>query len=269
MHYLVIIIIIILLFLFYLTWVLKIGDFSEPGSLDKNEVIYQYQDIKLKLKTGDIILFSCKKHQSFTSEIKYFCRTTLLGSEYGHVGIILKSNNKLYVVECTSNPHTGRQYAYHLNNYNQGGVRIIDLEILLKEYYRDNTGEYAVKFIEKEIPNSHIFNNINKFKNMIFEHRLLLLFLGFIDTCISHNLAIYLSNILPENNTLMCSEFMHRLLCDCGILEEYPSKLFWPHTVNNKIFEDLEIIKYSKPYKFTLDESCTRDLNLACQISST
>lgn len=55
-----------------------------------NTQIENYSDIKDKFKTGDIILFSCRKHNTFIDEIKYFSRTKLIGSEFGHVGLILR-----------------------------------------------------------------------------------------------------------------------------------------------------------------------------------
>ncbi len=216
-----------------------------------NNKVYKYHQIRNKLKTGDIILFSCKEYENFIEELKYYARTTLLGSEYGHVGIIIKDNNKLYVLECISKEHAGNEYASHFNKKGDGGVRIIDLDILLKEYCNYHKGMYAVKFINQEIPNKIIFNKLKKYEDMTFEHKSIILTVAFIDICISHNLAVNISNFLSSKDKIFCSEFVHDLLNNCGVLKNYPSKLFWPHMIDNDQFKDFHNDYYSDLYQFT------------------
>ncbi|AGC01986.1 hypothetical protein H012_gp474 [Acanthamoeba polyphaga moumouvirus] len=215
-----------------------------------NEIEYNYKDIRKYLKTGDIILFSCKKHENFLDELQYFSRTTLLGSEYGHVGLIMRENDKIYVVECTDNNHTGDYYAWRQNNYKKGGLRIIDLDILLKEYYKSHMGAYGIRFISEPIPNHIFLDKIKKYYNMTFESKLTLFTLAFIDICISHDLSSELADFFADKNKLMCSEFTHDILHRCGILKSYPSKIFWPHLIDNKLFDSLHNSKYSELYKF-------------------
>ena len=138
-----ILIIIILVFLYIKSNQKSLDSYQNIGSYPT----YKYADIKNKLKTGDIMLFSYKKHQSKIHEIFYYCRTKLLGSEYGHVGIVIRDNDKLFLLECTDSDHIGNNKSFHFNNYGKGGVRIIELETLLKEYENGYMGIFGVKFI--------------------------------------------------------------------------------------------------------------------------
>ena len=122
---LAVIIILILLFIFYL--VLFVID-----TKDDNEPVYKYDDIKKNLKTGDIILFSCQYHGSLFNELEYIFRTKLLGSMYGHAGVVIKKNNgEIYIAEVCGHDQCGYQEAYHLNKFNKGGARIINLDTIL------------------------------------------------------------------------------------------------------------------------------------------
>lgn len=237
----IIILIILILILVCVLFLVEDND-SEP--------IYRYEDIKKKLKTGDIILFSCKKHGSFINKIIYACRTNIVGSQYGHAGIIIKDpQGKLYIVESCDHNQCSGQHAHHLNKHKKGGVRIIDTDIILKEYYKKYEGIYAVKFISSEIPYEKFMEKLNKYKNIIFQNRDTLSLLVITDLIISHTLATKIANKC-DNNEMICTEFLHSLLYDCKVLKDYPSKIFWPHLITSKIFDDLENVKYSKPYKF-------------------
>lgn len=247
MHFLIIITIIIILFIIYILIFVKKSDKYQ------HDPYYHYPDIRKMLKTGDIILFSCKKTKSFYKTLEYYFRTELLGSEYGHVGIIVKNNDKIFVVECVAPNVCADQYAYHLNNFGKGGVRIVELDILLEEYYRDNEAIFAIKFINKEIPYLTIMEKLKKYSNCIFDEKYKLFILGFIDICISHSLC---QKIFRKNgDKIMCSEFVHSILKDCGILRQYPSKLFWPHLVTrDEVFDLLQNVSYSRPYKFIFEK---------------
>ncbi|QGR53978.1 hypothetical protein [Moumouvirus maliensis] len=240
--------IIIIGIIFFILFIIFIYILNKKTSSDELE--YNYTDIRKYLKTGDIILFSCKKHENILDELQYFSRTTLLGSEYGHVGLIMRENDKIYVVECTDNNHTGDNYAWRKNNYKKGGLRIINLDVLLKEYYKSHLGAYGIRFISEPIPNDIFLDKIKKYYDMPFESKFTLFALAFVDICISHDISSELSNILADKNKLMCSEFTHDILYRCGILKPYPSKIFWPYLIDNELFDSLHDSKYSKLYKF-------------------
>ncbi len=241
----IIIMVIIILVIIYVIFAAKKTDKC------KECPFYDYKDLRDHMQTGDIILFSSKKKTNLRSDIEYYLRTDFLGSEYGHAGIVYRScDGKLYVIECVSNKHCADKYATYLNKYQKGGIRIIDMEILLHEYTVIDEGLFAVKFISKKIPNEKIIENLKKYEEKIFENKSRLFFLAFIDMCISHNLCQGVSFICDKNK-IMCSEFVHSILYDCNVLKEYPSKLFWPFLITNyEIFSRLENIRYSQPYKF-------------------
>jgi hypothetical protein len=217
-----------------------------------NGPIYKYDDIKKYLKTGDIILFTCQYFGSFFMELEYILRTKMLGSVYGHAGIVIKKNNgKIYIVEVSNYDHCGFEKAHYLNKFNRGGVRIINLETILKMYYKEYRGFFAVKFISQEIPYSKIMQKLKKYKNITFKSTRSIITLALTDILISHSLAEKISNSL-SNNEMICTEFLYILLYDCNVLKHYPPKLFWPHLIETSIFDKLENIKYSALYKFVI-----------------
>lgn len=214
------------------------------------EHFISYENIKKNIKTGDIILFACDHRMNPIKKIKYGCRTKLLGSEFGHVGLILKKKDKYYVVECCGTDQCGDEISYHLNNKKSGGVRIIDLEEYLSEYKNSYNGYFAIKHIHKAIPNDLFLLNLKKYKNKIFESKLKLINLATLDILGGHSLALKLEKQLRNPNQMMCSEFMHSILFDCGILSEYNSKLFWPHMINDSSFCKFQIVPYGKIIHF-------------------
>ena len=247
--YLIIIIILLTLFFLYILF------YYRNSNQTDNEIVYNYKDIKKDLKSGDIILFSCNKYSSIVDEIGYICRTKLLGTAYGHVGIVFNNNGNLFLVECTDDNHTARQYATHLNNKKRGGIRIIELDTIISEYYKENKGFFGVKFIEKEIPTQRMIDNILKYQNVIFEIKIVLIGLIIIDLYISNDSVTKISHIYTKNETIMdkmmCSEFVYKLLFDCDVVNYYPRKIFWPHLFVNGKFDELTKINYSQPLKFT------------------
>ena len=241
-------IIIIVILVIFLIYILIMND-------NDDRKIHKYSHLKSKLKTGDVLLFSCKKHSTLLNKMKYYIRTNLLGSEFGHVGIVIRDKNKLYLIECTDVIHTGNRMAKRLNDYEKGGIRIVDLDYLLKRYHEKYGGIFGVRFISKEISNDIILNKLNQFKEKIFENRAKLILLGFVDICISHHIASYLCNFLSNYQKIMCSQFAHQLLYQCNAVNEYKSELFWPHLFDdNKVFDKIQKIPYSNLYKFTYDE---------------
>lgn len=215
--------------------------------------IETYSNIKSKLKSGDILFFTCHHHNKIFDKIQYYCRTNFANTEIGHVALIIRKGDRLFALECTNVKHCADKYAYyysyHGGNPRKEGIRIIDLDILLKKYYKAFKGSYGVRCISQEIPNEIIFKNVEKYKNMVFDSPTGIAFLAFIDLIISHNLASKLSKKIG-NNRIICSEFVHRLLYDCGVMKEYPSKIFWPHFYNSKDFKKFTNVAYSDIIKF-------------------
>ena len=241
-----IIILILFLFLFFLFFLKK------KENIDK---MYLYKDIKKKMKTGDIILFSCRKHKSFIDKIFFMTRTNVLGSNFGHVGLIIRnSKDKLYLLETNSPKQccTNDYYCFHENNKKTGGIRILPLDKILKEYSKKNDGIYAIRFISKEISNSLLMKKIYKYKHIQFQDVQVIILFAFFDFFISHKIACEISKLF-DNNKMICSEFLYNILYDCNVIRNYPSKLFWPNLFVNEIFDNITKIKYSKTYEFTIN----------------
>jgi hypothetical protein len=212
-----------------------------------NNIFYNYDYIKKKLKTGDIILFSYKKNDSLFNKIKYFCHIKFLKTGFNHAGLIFKENKKIYIVE--SDMYNLSQCTNYLNNKQKGGIRIVEFETLLKEYKKRNRHMFAIKFISKPIPNNLFKNVVLFYKNYTFPNKISLYLSAFIDEFLSHDLANIFANNINFNKT-MCSEFVYNVLHKCNVLKKYPSKFFWPYLITDKKFDNLQIIKYSVSYNF-------------------
>jgi hypothetical protein len=217
-------------------------------------VTHIYSEIRPTLKTGDVILFACKRLGSLTEKIAYTMRTKTVGSEYGHAGLVIKEGEHLYLIECTAYNHTSMEKSYPLNKKGMGGVRIIDLDILLQDYYKECSAVFAVMHINKAIPNQMIFDKLDKYQDLIFEDKKVLFSLAAID---------FLSGLTPakkalefsnrsgdRDRKLMCSEFVCDILQELGVIDKYPSKLFWPHVLSNGTLVKLSHGRYSNPIKF-------------------
>ena len=213
--------------------------------------INDYADIRDNFKTGDIVVFSCKKHDDLYCKIEYYLRTNFVGTEFGHSGIILRIKNKIYLVECTNKMHVGDEYAHRLNNLGKGGIRIINFDKLIRHYQKEYSATFAVKFISQEIPNKTILKAIADYKNVTFPKKSLVVFMAMIDMCISHQLARELFRN-HDSNKMICCEFVHHILHKCGVLAPYPSYLFWPPQIMEGTLDKLALIKYSRPYKFEI-----------------
>ena len=240
---LIIIIIVVIIVLFLLTRDTCQENFSTS---------YNYEKIKPKLKTGDIILFSYKKHHNAYDALSYYCRTSFLGSRFGHAAIVIRKGKKLYGIECTDINHVGENDAEYFNNEKKGGVRIIDLDLLIKKYYEDYHGTFGVRFISQEIPNRKLIKHFSDYDNVIFQDKGYVTVLLIIDTFISHDIAKYLLKYSKENR-MVCTEFMHDILNKCGELNDYPSKLLWPHSVGTNKFDKIQKNNYSEIFRFTYD----------------
>lgn len=217
-----------------------------------NSKLYPHDYIRGKLKTGDIILFSAQIYDSKLKEITYTARTSFLGANYGHLGIIYRDGDDIYVVESTNINHIGDDVAFRFNNYKKGGIRIINYDILMQKYSAKHKGIFSVKFLDKPIPNDKFLKKLVKYKKVIFPNTIKLVCLLIIDVFISKYFAKFISSKIIKDKNMMCSEFVHSMLQDCGVLSYYPSKLFWPFKIATQDFKNIQKIRYSKPYRFSI-----------------
>jgi hypothetical protein len=100
------------------------------NSIEYNEKNIKFNDLKEKVKTGDLILFKTNSHWDLIEF--YFYRllpTIFLNQHYSHTSMVLKDNNELYIVESSEEPY------YDLNlKKKKAGVRIVDFERRIKDY---------------------------------------------------------------------------------------------------------------------------------------
>jgi hypothetical protein len=227
----------------------KFNGYTIPPEDYTRESKLTYQDIKPYLKTGDIIMFYCDKHENMIADIVYKMRTKLINAEFGHAGLVVKSADNLYLIEVTTSTHPGNSQAYFLNHKGDG-VRIIPLDIALKTYNDECQGAYAVKFAETELSSQCLAKNLPKYSTQTFESFTSLFMLGFVDIVINHGTAEGLADKITSMDKLMCTEFLYSILKDCGIVKDFPAKLFWPYYLRGSSFDEFSNVKYTKPVVF-------------------
>jgi hypothetical protein len=228
--------------------------FKTKSNILNNNYTYDY--LRNVLKTGDIILFESMENGSLYGNIKHFVISSVVGIKFKHSGIVLKHNNELYLLECCRYTQAGYAYATYINKDNDlvenvdakpGGVRIIKLDDIIREYTKEYRGKFCVKFINKEIPNYKLLKAFEKYTYVKFGDLNKVLFKGLLDIFLPFNME----ESSEFKDSMICSEFTHRLLLDCGIIKNnISSSVFWPFYYYNGIFDNLAIVKYSNPICF-------------------
>ena len=209
-------------------------------------------EVRSSLKTGDIILFHKTTRSGVLDTIEMDVLAPLFfpENEFRHSGIVVRRGDRLSVAECTEELHSGYDHA----EYPAGGkgIREVPLEPLLEAYTRDN-GEphYGVRLIPEEI-------SIERFVSAVTSHGPV----GYLKG--TRSVPLYLSSlVLPPRilrrmiaayaTEMMCSEFVHSVLSACGVLREYPSKVFAPYVLENPhLFRRYDLVGYSEIVRFQL-----------------
>lgn len=262
MYFTVFVIAIVVIFLFVLSILII-------RSKTRSNIIYgsgyTYQNVKDMLKTGDIILFESMENGSSYGNFKHFMISSVLGIKFKHSGIVLRYGNELYLLECCRYKQAGYKYATYINknnnlveceNHNKGenkncekpgGVRIIKLDDIIREYTNEYRGKFCVKFINQAIPNGLILKEFEKYTDVKFGSMQKVLFRGILNILLSIN-----PNDTEFHDSMICSEFTHKMLLDCDVIKNnISSNVFWPFYYYNGIFDRLAIIKYSNPICFS------------------
>ena len=225
--------------------------------IDKRKLRYKDQEIRdfasvvSDTKTGDILLFHKTNRSGLLDTLELDVLSPMLfdENEFRHSGIIVRENRELFVVECADEFHSGHSDARYLTAGN--GIRMVPLETLLDAYNRDNGDpHFGIRHISREIPTEQLYAEVEEY--------------GAIDYLKVHKSAcVFLSRVLlPEalhlrvvdafRNEMMCSEFVHSLLNRCGVLKDYPSKVFAPYYLEDPVvFKELEIVSYSDIVRFS------------------
>lgn len=195
--------------------------FARAGWLERRGLRYKrhplvaFEQIRGSLRTGDIILFHKTTRNGFLDRFELDVLSPLLfeENEFRHSGIILRRNGELFALECAEEPHFG------------------------------------VRFIFEEIPAEKIQSAIESYRPIGYSR-------------MQRSVPIFLAQFfLPKallrevferhRDEMMCSEFVHSVLNRCGVLRDFPSKLFGPYSIENpRIFKALEIVKYSDIVRF-------------------
>ncbi|MEO8193082.1 MAG: hypothetical protein ABI681_04470 [Gemmatimonadales bacterium] len=232
------------------------GISKRAGWLERRRLRYKrhplvpFEQVEGSLKTGDIILFHKTTRNSMLDKFELDVLSPLLfeENEFRHSGIILRKDDGLFVLECAEEFHSG----YTEAAYPTGGkgIRIVPLLPLLEAYRRDNGDpHFGIRFIDKAIPVADIQTALESYGPVDYAR-------------MERSVPIYLSRFfLPKpllrgvfekhRNHMMCSEFVHSVLNKCGVLKDYPSKLFGPYSIeNSRMFEALQLVGYSEIVRF-------------------
>ena len=216
----------------------------------KRHPVLPLGEVRESLKTGDIILFHKTARTGIldTLEMDLLAPLIFEENEFRHSGIVIRRGQDLFVIECTEERHSGAAHA----SYPTGGsgIREVPLEPLLAAYTMDNGDpHFGVRFIPSEIPESTLMSRVREIGPVIYLRA-------------RRSISIYLTSyFLPLNlhrrimnrysGEMMCSEFVHRVLAACGVLSDYPSKLFAPYVIENpRLFERHDRIGYSEVVRF-------------------
>ena len=216
----------------------------------KRHEILDFGSVYADAKTGDILLFHKTNRSGLLDTLELDVLSPMLfdENEFRHSGIILRENDELFVVECADEFHSGHSDAKYLTAGN--GIRMVPLETLLDAYNRDNGDpHFGIRHISREIPAQQVYSSLEQY--------------GAVDYLKVHKSAgVFLSHaLLPDSlhlrvvdalkNEMMCSEFVHSLLNRCGVLKDYPSKVFAPYYLEDPaVFKELEIVSYSDIVRF-------------------
>jgi len=216
----------------------------------KRHRIVEFDDIRAGARTGDILLFHKTSRNGLVDALEQDVVSPLLFSEneFRHSGIIVRKDGGLFVMECADRFHSGHGEATYLTKGN--GIRIVPLETLLGAYSRDNGDpHFGIRHISEEISLDAIESTLEQYGPIDYlrMHRSAFVFLS----CAVLPKRLQPGVLEKYRSEMMCSEFVHSLLSRCGVLRDYPSKLFAPYTIENSAaFREFEIVKYSEVVRF-------------------
>ena len=216
----------------------------------KDRPIVPFEHIRDRARTGDIILFHKTSRTGLLEslEIDFLSPLVFSETEFRHCGIIVRKNGELRVLECADQFHSGHDDATYVTKGT--GIRLVPIEPLLAAYSRVNGDpHFGIKYISEEITAAKVESALDEYPsvNYLKIHKILYVFLshlllprrvhGKIERSLSHE--------------MMCSEFVHSFLNKCGVLKDYPSKLFIPYYIeDSELFRNLEIVTYSDVVRF-------------------
>lgn len=191
-------------------------------SINEKSIKYRYKNLRNKLKTGDIILFS---HNSLLGNLIKGISNTI----YSHCAVVIKINKKLFLLQCD----TDDEYDY-LSKKFKNGVQLVSLDKIIR-----NNKKVIFSYLELKgkVNKKKIINFIKKTYNYEFELNpinVILNFLGF---------------KASKKNKKMCSEYLSYFLCKVGILKKNIHSKILPGYFANKNITNLNY-NYLDPILF-------------------
>lgn len=217
-----------------------------------------FDDVRAKLRTGDIILFHKTARTGLIDslELDFISPVFFRATEFRHSGIIVRQGEDITVLECAEETHSGHTHAAYPTGGR--GIRFVPLEPLLEAYGRDNGNpHYGVRFISNEIPVSRILDVLGQFGPIAYLR-------------MQRSVPLFLTRfLLPKSvrssllgafrHEMMCSEFVHNILNQCGALGDYQSKLVAPYSLeDDRFFRKLERIPFSDIVRFSFPAAIPR-----------
>ena len=159
----------------------------------KIDDIVEVNDIVDDLNTGDIILFRAFKSNDITDFFIFRLFASLLTNNFSHVGIVVKINNKSYIMECS------QEYLHcSYSNIIKNGTVIAEPSKRLNEYYGNI---YIIKNnLHNYIDNNSILPFFEKYKNCKYLEDLLV--------CTTFvNKFLYKNNITKKNSKIILPSY--------------------------------------------------------------
>jgi hypothetical protein len=214
----------------------------------------RFEQIRDSVRTGDIILFHKTRRTGFIDSLELDVISPLLfgRNEFRHCGIILQEGGEIFVLECADAKHSGFNVAKYVTRGN--GLRLVEIRDLLREYTRDNGDpHFGVLHIAEPVPNERFRDVLASYDHVDYLATRRTALVLFADAILpspwSRNLTARFSG------QMMCSEFLHHFLHQCGVLAPYHSKTFVTYLIENKVvFRALQRIPYSEIVRFEFDD---------------
>ena len=200
-----------------------------------NEMEYtpkiKYSKFEEHAKTGDLIIYRWK---CVDVGFRMF-------SKYCHVAMIVKKDNKLYLLETHPNEYKDTK------KKNNQGVHLYSLKNRLRQY----DGDYYLVPLNHNINRNKlandIINDLKTFKKIPFDST-------FRESFVYNYLANKIGINIPKKNEMFCSEFIGFILHKYNIYRskekllsiEPGSFLYFINNKNNKIFKSIKQICINK-----------------------
>jgi len=195
--------------------------------------------------SGDLILFRIGCHSTTQSFLKYFFRTDLYGSPWGHVAMVYRDQmtHKLYLLEFRNTANT--MFTDYLQRFSNKECQKIELKPFLEQYNYQHHAYFAVRKLSKPINNyllDQLFHRCQDYR-----------FRPWKDFAYIFMLPKSMHPKDIQNRKMHCTEFIADTLIKTGVFRgDKPSYMYAPKHFTSKY--DAENVahgySYSEPVLF-------------------